>query len=1236
VEQLPAKDHQPSSGKRFWWRLFRFCGFLFLGSLALLLLLPLWLPWALKPAAGKYGLHYRDYERKGYGRFALSSLTYSNSSLTWTARTARIAVPTAWLWNRWLAGTLNRVIEVADWRLELRSAESHRTNNAAAEGSTLRDAESTARIFEKWNPWARNVSLENGIVQANRHRIEIEKLFWNEEEVAGNFHAATLGLNIDLAARLHKGRLLTLSAREDSTKLRLESRTVLGASNLVVEATLSLLTNQLHAGLIFDRNQRLPEQMTLNASSFEIPAALFAVREFESISGSVGLLWQTNGYRLTLALKEKPAVLQSNVPPLDIAIQASGDLERVRVDHATIIGPGLSAYLQEPLQIPFAQTSAPVRLVAVGDLARQSWIDATGAVSGSIVFTPSFKKWPKLELDLMGRSLHFGDVDFASGRLRGVLDWPLLQVSDLRITIRGTNEAVAAADLDLANQRITNGQFHYSGPLPVRSAKWSLEKFSTDAQFGGPVATLAYSANVSVAGLKTGDQPTIDVESSVTGEGAHLRATGKVQRASALIRFAGEANVGTNRTEIGLQRLELSRGGVSQMALEKAVSAEFRRTTNGWSVASLPMTLSGPAGSASVDAGVDWPEAARVAVRVRNFSCERFGDLLPAKVRPATISELSLDAIWTNGPIAFSLSAIGSYRAETPFSVRGDIRGDATGVLISNLTMTGESAPVISGSGLLPLTFVPGAPDWVQFAEDQPFHFRARTWPDPQFWERVRQLTAIRVRQPEFLADIGGTWHSPTGMLHASASSIQLLSTSNAPPVEHLRLQVEFRDRLVVLPRSSFDLAGQPVIVEGELPMEDKVLHSIIKGEVPDLARASAHLAIARAPASAFMRYLPNILQPLGTVQLEATLRPGAKISGTLSVDQLTTVPLGSLGVIRDITGNVRVEESTLRLDGLQGTMGGEPLKIVGTAQLPTLSDGLSRVPPFQFRLTGENVSLARQPQTIIRGNLDLLFAHTNSSQPLISGSIQLRDSIYTSDLESLIPGRVSKPAQRPPYFSIESEPLADWRLDCRVKGQEFLKMRTPFFRGTLSTDFKLEGTLKEPLASGEATVPKGQVEFPFGTLEIKSAIVSVTAADPFQPRLYVIARARRLGYEITMQVTGNANNPVIQFSSVPSLSSDQILLLLSAGEIPREDITMTPQQKAQRFALFFGQRVLSKLGFGGDSERLSVRSGEDVSETGRQTYDVEYKLDQNWSLVGQYDRFNAFNLSVKRRIYSR
>jgi len=383
------------------------------------------------------------------------------------------------------------------------------------------------------------------------------------------------------------------------------------------------------------------------------------------------------------------------------------------------------------------------------------------------------------------------------------------------------------------------------------------------------------------------------------------------------------------------------------------------------------------------------------------------------------------------------------------------------------------------------------------------------------------------------------------------------------------------------------------------------------------------------------MRYMPRVLTPLGVLDVDLTVQGEGNMQGQILIEGATSYPLGEFGAIRDITNRVVFRGQTAIVNSA-ATVGGEPVHGTGAVDLREMRWFKGEIPPFQIRLTGQKIPLARQPEVVVRSDFDLRIVHTRSNQPVISGTVRLRDGFYTSDLESLIPSRLAKASHRPPYFSIEVEPIAAWRLDCSVTGNEFLKLRTPFFQGTVSAAFKLEGPLKEPLASGQATVPKGRVEFPFGTLDVKQGIVSVTAANPFQPEIYLTARARRFGYDITLQVTGTADKPVIQFSSVPSLTSEQILLLLTAGEVPRDEISLTPQQKAQRFAVFLAQRLLVKLGFAGSSERLTIRSGEEVSDTGHQTYDVEYKLDKNWSIVGQYDRFNAFNLSLKRKIYSR
>ena len=52
------------------------------------------------------------------------------------------------------------------------------------------------------------------------------------------------------------------------------------------------------------------------------------------------------------------------------------------------------------------------------------------------------------------------------------------------------------------------------------------------------------------------------------------------------------------------------------------------------------------------------------------------------------------------------------------------------------------------------------------------------------------------------------------------------------------------------------------------------------------------------------------------------------------------------------------------------------------------------------------------------------------------------------------------------------------------------------------------------------------------------------------------------------------------------------------------------------------------------DTSESAVRAR--ISETGKSTYNVEYKLSKHWALVGEYDQFNAFNVGLKWKIYSK
>jgi translocation and assembly module TamB len=239
--------------------------------------------------------------------------------------------------------------------------------------------------------------------------------------------------------------------------------------------------------------------------------------------------------------------------------------------------------------------------------------------------------------------------------------------------------------------------------------------------------------------------------------------------------------------------------------------------------------------------------------------------------------------------------------------------------------------------------------------------------------------------------------------------------------------------------------------------------------------------------------------------------------------------------------------------------------------------------------------------------------------------------------VRDLVPGTVSAPSRRPPYFSVESPPAADWRLAAKVTGTKFLRVRSTLFNGEISANLKLEGTLREPVALGDLRIDSGTVRFPFASLAVRQGFVTLGSGDPHRPQLQLLAESKRFGYELRMEASGPADAPVVQFSSTPPLSSEQIVLMLTAGEMPKGMLTLTPQQKAQTVAVFFGRDLLARLGLGDESgDRLTFQSGEQVSEQGRPTYNVEYKFTDRWSLVGEYDRFNAFNAGLKWRVYSK
>src|SRR4051812_37127933 len=94
----------------------------FLTGLLLLILfgIPVWLPWVLKPLASGKGLNFAAYERKGYSRFILTEVTFTNAAARFKAGRAEALTPGVWLWRCYRGQTEPVVfLRVQDWQLEV-------------------------------------------------------------------------------------------------------------------------------------------------------------------------------------------------------------------------------------------------------------------------------------------------------------------------------------------------------------------------------------------------------------------------------------------------------------------------------------------------------------------------------------------------------------------------------------------------------------------------------------------------------------------------------------------------------------------------------------------------------------------------------------------------------------------------------------------------------------------------------------------------------------------------------------------------------------------------------------------------------------------------------------------------------------------------------------------------------------------------------------------------------------
>ena len=1197
------------------------------GAVLLVATLPFWLGGALERLVRSRGITFSSYERVGYGRFALREVEYRRAGVRVTVARAEADTPVLWLWRHWRK--TDRAVVAGAWRVEVEPSTQPKEPKPSRGWLPLRaQLQRIAAELDRWLPLA---STGAGVVKFPGGEISLDAAKWAARELktqglayrALKTHATISfppGTDLLLVAiQTTEGAPTPLAAKLESRGAQVSGDVAVWEQRASLEAT-------------FGASGWLPAEAALHANDWNVPGDKLKLGEhYSAVRGSAKIEWRAERFTADVTAKGDPLPGKS-APPLDVALRGNGDMAAFTIESLQVALPGIAARLSEPVTVERSGKirESAARFAFQADLAKQPWFEAKGSANGEARLVSGLAASPVVEFSVAAREVNARDIDLAAVDARGRLDWPRLHVAEATI-LGGEGERLSArGGYDFRAKEILDAVI--DGQIRRQSiARWlpkqpEFDLIKISAKAAGGLAGVKHSGRAQADGVKTQGVNPLAVVAEWRGTGAAIEHV-QAEATAGASKITLTGNVG--RESAQLTALEFFQADTSRLHLTTPATLRWKPQLR-----LEALHLEGGEKS-TLTASVVMAEAGRIEVSANEISSRWLADFVPAQGPAWQLTLFALVGAWDRGPMKFTLSAgaaleIGEGRTA---AVVAAAHGDKDGIQVDALRATEGAATVVNAVGRVPITVTPASKPLVHIDPNGPLKVDATVAPNSAFWEKLAAASGIGLEEPQASAHLTGTWQRPEGNAQLKAARIKIDPKRVARPLPTIeRLDVELTGDRHGVTLSTFTLSveGQAVRAQGRLPVPDGDWTKLAKEPLAAARRgADLRLEIPDAEVAVFTKFLPEVLAPKGRLQADLHYKSGG-LEGFLKLRDAASKPLGPLGVLQEINADIALSGRKLALRGVTARSGGQPINLSGTVELPEKGQ-----PVFDVALRGENLPFVRQTGLLVRGDLDLKMQTPRQGSTRISGRVRLRDSLFLSDVRAFLPkGGASSPMRRPPYFAVETPPMNDWTLAIDLIGEEFMRLRTPVFVGVASARFRLSGTLGEPRAIGEITVDEGRVRMPFASFEVMQGAVRLTEADPYEPAVYVRATGRRWGYDLTMEIDGSATKPNVVFSSSPALDSEQVLLMVMTGAAPSDEISKTGTQRVASIGYFLGQSLLGSLGSdAADADRLSIASGEKISRQGEETYDIEYKLSDRWTVTGEYNEYDEYNVGLKWRV---
>lgn len=1208
-----------------------FIVFLSLAGVLLLavMTLPWWMSWPLEVVGRRYGVTFDRLERSTNGRIILHAVRFHAGGVEVEANRVEGELNLWQIWGRRPARLGNWNVD--NWRVVVSPSQAPSSEGGIQGWVDLRAR--LDRVLHGIGDWIGEARLGEGRVKWKAGEVYLPSAVWKNEslQVSG---LRWKEVKADVGLNWPGGGALSVKLNSENGKWNMG---VVNSEAREAEGWIRLREHEGTLSARFGERGWLPENGSFVAQDWVLPASDLGLPSlFERVEGSLDLRLHDEGFSAGILATARPVAGASNrLPELKADILVAGNFQAFSVQRFSLTGPGIEAVLAAPVTVArngvLESPETDFRIAA--DLGKLPGLQIEGRVDGKAQVLRMADGKLHMKGRFSGENVHGKDWKISSSQFDAEFSWPRLTIRSGAIQSPTWGALAVQGSYDFSDRRILEGTVRGEVP-PAILASWITPGFACghvrfSAAVEGGLEEPSYHGEIVIEQPRWGPVSARSFKGVWQGVGGRLAdlnvsLEGKSGRV--------EASAELDRNGARLKSLKLFHDSEDRLSLAGPATIGWG---NGWSLKDF--ALRGKAGSLAGE--FSGGESGKVRVDVKDLSDAWWSDFVSLGMSDWRIGNLEIHGMWDHGPVTFALEGSADIPIDEHRSAEMHISASANegGVVISRCEVSTEGKVIGTLKGTLPVRLF-ADPVWKAVIEPgQKLSLDIDVARDAYFWKHVSERGGVLIEDPRVAVHLAGTWSAPRGEATVEAGRIAVpmrAGRSSWPAIENLKAHFMGDGKSVTLQGFSAKIADQPLKADARLPLPSD-WHSMTRSEWRRwvVSHLEATLNLPETKVSAFAALAERWITPGGTVAIDVALRPGMRWSGEMHVRGAASRPLfGPLGALQDVDADIQLDDRTLRIRKLQATSGGQPVSLSGEAS-HSAKEGWR----MDLSLKGKNLPLVRQSGFLLRSDVDLRVAMAEKGDTVIAGAAVLRDSLFLTDLQSLVSTSSLRgsPLRRPPYFSITTEPFSRWKLAVEVEGDRFLRLKSPLFSGLASARFKLGGTLAEPTATGEAVIDEGRVTLPFATFVVEEGGVTLRTSAPFDPYVSLEASSRRIGYDLRMEMTGLAAHPNLVFTSSPPLDSEQILRLVMAGEAPQGETNYSTQQRALRLGAYLGQSLAGQLG--GDafqSGNFSLTVGERVSREGRETYALDLPLNERWSLTGEYDEFDDYNIGVKWRAF--